>query len=137
MNTAPSSTPMRERGGCLSLYLILAFLGSVFGLVALLLASGSLAAANAALVAQGAAPVVLPGWYIPGEIVVIVVTLAAIYGIYTWKKWGVYLLVGTWVLNILFGVGSGTGLGSSLGVLVIEAVLLWYVLRNKWQLFEG
>lgn len=66
-----------------------------------------------------------------------VLTLVAIYGIYTWKKWGVYLLVGTWVLSLLLSVGGGTGLGSSLGALVIEALLLAFVLRNKWALFEG
>ena len=130
MNTSGNSA--RERGGCLSLYLILAFLGSVLGLVSVL----TLNAANAALVAQGVTAI--PGWYIPALVVEIILTLVAIYGMYTWKKWGVYLLVGTWVLSIAIAQAGGvSSVGTSIGTIVIEALVLWYVLRNKWALFEG
>ncbi len=133
MATAPSGTPVRERGGCLSLYLILAIVGAVFGLLAVL-GTGSV---NAQLAAAGQPTIDLPSWYIPAQVVLIVITLVAIYGIFTWKKWGVYVLGATWVLSLIASLAGGQSVVTSLVVLVIEAALLWFVLRGKWALFEG
>ncbi len=132
------NTSARQRGGCLSLYLLLAILGSVLGLVAAL-GAGSLNTINAQLAAENSnyVPVVIPAWYVPASVALIIVTLVAIYGIFAWKKWGVYLLVAEWVLSFLVAVAGGQSIVTSLVTLVIEALLLAYVLRGKWPLFEG
>ena len=38
---------------------------------------------------------------------------------------------------IIVGLLGGIGIITSIVVLVIEAVLLWYVLRGKWAYFQG
>jgi len=132
MNTTPSQ-PVRQRGGCLSLYLLVAIFGSVLGLLAV---SGA-NALNAQLAAAGQAVVDIPSWYVPAEVALIVLTLVAIYGIFTWKKWGVYLLIAQWVISLLVNIVGGQGLGTSIVSLLIQAALLAFVLRDKWALFEG
>ena len=131
MNSTP--TPVRERGGCLSLYLVLAIFGSVLGLLAV----SGLGAVNAQLAANGVGVTPLPSWYVPAEVVLIVATLVAIYGIVSWKKWGVYLLVVLWIAGLVVTVAGGQSIVTGLVTLLIEAALLALVLRNKWALFES
>jgi hypothetical protein len=130
MNTSPNA-PVRERGGCLTAYLVVAVLGAVASLV-LLLGAGSL---NASLAAQGV-DTTLPGWVIPAQIVLVIIAVAGVYGIWTWKKWGVYLLVAEWVLSTLIGVASGSGASSGAASLVLGGAVLYYLLKDKWAQFE-
>ncbi len=76
----------RERGGCLTLFLVLYAIGSVITVIT----AFSLSGANAALAAQGLPT--YPSWYGIGSIVITLIGLAGVYGAWTWKKWGVYLI---------------------------------------------
>jgi hypothetical protein len=121
----------RERGGCLTLYLIVIVIGSILGLIA----AFSLSSTANQLAAQGFA-VAVPSWYGPAWIVSIILSLAGAYGTWNWKKWGVYLLIANLVFSAAISVAAGQALSAIIG-LIIAGAILWYLLRNKWAFFEG
>lgn len=121
----------RERGGCLTLYLVLIVIGSILGLIA----AFSLSSTANQLAAQGFA-VNVPSWYGPAWIVSIILSIAGAYGTWTWKKWGIYLLAANLVFSTAISVAAGQGLSAIVG-LIIAGAILWYLVRNKWAMFEG
>src|SRR5450432_2378314 len=120
----------RERGGCLTIYLVLIIIGSVLGLISAL----TLGSATATLAAQGVA-YELPGWYAPAWIVSIILALVGAFGTWTWKKWGLYVMAGSLVFDALISLLTGQVVGAIIG-LVISLAIFWYVIRNKMPMFE-
>lgn len=59
--------------------------------------------------------------------------IASLYGIWKWKKWGVYGLAGTWVLTGIINMVFGSP-GSNLGFLLITGFFL--LLLPAWQRME-
>ena len=126
-----TQTGTRERGGCLTIYLILIVIGSILGLAS----AFSLNATMQQLQAQGADVPSIPSWYAPATILPVLLSLVGAYGTWTWKKWGVYALAGTIALNVIFSILAGQVV-TGIAALVIGGGLLWFVLRNKMSLFE-
>lgn len=63
--------------------------------------------------------------------------LAAIgmWGIWRWKRWGMYLFAGVVLLTLVIDVGKTHGpLGSPIHVVVLALVLL--LIRRCWEFFE-
>jgi hypothetical protein len=120
----------QERGGCLTVFLVLSFIGSLLGLVGtVMLSSGSNALAGTGY------NFVLPSWYLPVAVISIVVHLVAIYGVWTWKKWGVYLLIAEYVFSFFITL-STNGIAYALGGMVVSGLILWYLLKDKMEAFE-
>jgi hypothetical protein len=131
MSAQMTGNASRERGGCLTVYLLLIVIGSVFSLVS----AFSLNATLQQAAAQGIAVPTIPSWYAPASILPVILSLVGAVGTWTWKKWGVYVLAASLVLSAVLAVLAGQ-IVTGLIALVIGGGLLWYVLRNKMAMFE-
>ena len=120
----------KERGGCLTLYLVVIILFSIFGLVS----AFSLNSTAQQLAAQGVA-VNIPSWYAPAQILSVILVLVGAVGTWMWKKWGPYLLIANLVFGVVTALLAGQILAAVLAI-VISGGILWYVLKDKWALFE-
>ncbi len=128
--------PVRERGGCLTWYLVASIVFSIIGLLLLLLAGAAIGAVEATGALAGTDVPRLSAFPIIISIVAIVVSVVGFFGAWTWKKWGIYLIGASFVISALGGLIGGK-LSSAAISLVIEFAVLWYVLREKWAFFEG
>ncbi len=133
--TASTRPALKERGGCLTLYLVVAFVGSLLGILGAISANSAIAT----LTAQGvdvSQYQVYPSWYLPASIVPVLITIVGVFGVWTWKKWGVYAIIASFVISTILSILVGSFVMGIVGLL-ISAALLWYVIfRDKWPLFE-
>ncbi|HVO43953.1 MAG TPA: hypothetical protein VMT34_15090 [Aggregatilineales bacterium] len=131
-----SSSPVRERGGCLTLYLVASIVVSILVLLLLLLTGAFVGVVNAsgALAETGSPSIPIFPLLLDG--VGVLVSVAGFVGAWTWKKWGIYLLVASFVISALGGLISGNASSAVLG-LAVEVGILWYLIRDKWAWFEG
>ncbi len=141
MGTLPEQRPMRtrsyeampvERGGCLTAWLILLGIGDVLAMVGALIAFSQ------------------PGYGLVGLLILIGAVLAIVGVIGTWqfKRWGYYLIMTLYGINVVIGVisicvssSSGTPIstGSSIGSIIggaIGMLILYLLVREKWEAFE-
>jgi hypothetical protein len=126
------STSTRQRGGCLSLFLLVLVVFALYNLIS----SFGLQQAYQDLAAQGlSVEVIVPSWLVPAQIVISVLTLACIYGIFTWKKWGVYGLVLLWAIGLGIGAASIGIAPMAVLILGIQVLLLAVALRGRWAYF--
>lgn len=85
----------------------------------------------------------LPEWYRPLNYISLVISAATLYGIWMWKKWGIYLLAVGYVLSLgsTFMVYSGTEAGAVgmyggvVGIVVMAGLWYWAIYR-KWSKFK-
>jgi hypothetical protein len=131
MNTPSSASAPRERGGCLTLYLLLVIIGSIFGVFS----AFSLNASLQALAAQGVEVAFLPSWYAPATVVPVILSLIGGYGAWNWKKWGLYALAAAIVVSTVISILAGQ-MVSGIISLLIGGVLLWYVTKDKMAWFS-
>ncbi|MEP7284468.1 MAG: hypothetical protein ABI947_01710 [Chloroflexota bacterium] len=115
---------MRERGGCLTAWLLLASLANPAGVLYYLLNGNGLTRV-----------LHLGSWVIPTFTLIGVLITICVVGIWQWKKWGVqgFLILGTitFFLNLFtLGLSAGT-IGGLLGMGTV-----WYLVHNKWEQFE-
>lgn len=73
---------------------------------------------------------------------VAIIGLIALYGIWKWKKWGIWLFVAGQALgligNLLFSPANGTNLSFNLLFIVVEDFLFYkYLIQPNWKLFDG
>ncbi|MEP7287582.1 MAG: hypothetical protein ABI947_17630 [Chloroflexota bacterium] len=133
MNTSVS---VRERGGCLTAYLVATIFFAILGLILLVTAGAALSAAVAAGAVSGAdIPSVSPLPIIL-SVVSVIVAIIGVVGAWTWKKWGIYLIGASFIISALGSIIGGSFVSAVVGLL-IEAAILWYLLKDKWALFEG
>jgi hypothetical protein len=108
-----------ERGGCLTWWLSGSSLIFVFALVSYFVIG-----------VRGSQTVLIIG------IVWSVLCLIALYGIYKWKRWGVYSFIVVNVVGfILNSIANGSLSAFSIISTTVELIFLWYVIRNKWEVF--
>src|SRR5579871_2547689 len=105
-----AGTPMNERGGCLTVYLLATVVFAILGLILLLTAGAVVSVANVAGAATGT-PTGVSVFPIIISIVAIIVSIVDVYGAWNWKKWGVYLIVASAIISALGSVLNGN-LGS-------------------------
>lgn len=129
-------TTVRERGGCLTWYLVASIVFSILGLVLLLLAGAAIGAVAATGALSGADVPSIPVFAIIVLIVGVIVAIAGFFGAWTWKKWGIYLIGASFVISALGTLLGGNASQAVVGV-VIELAILWYVVKDRWTLFEG
>ncbi len=131
-----TTAPVRERGGCLTWYLVASVVFSVLALVLLVLAVTAAAAVAAAAGLSGSDIPTLPVLPLIISIVGIIAVIAGFWGAWTWKKWGIYVIGASFVISALGGLLGGNA-SQAVVSLVIELAILWYVVKDKWALFEG
>jgi hypothetical protein len=114
----------QERGGCLTIWLILMALGSAYTIFSYL--------TNTATYTQ-----LYPGSSTITFLLLAglgVLNLVCVYALWTWKKWGFYLFIGTaavaLVINLLLGIPVLFALAGLIGV-----GILWLLLRSRWAAF--
>lgn len=127
-----SSPATGDRGLFLMILLVLGIIGIVLSAFALL--SGKMAMAVMGM----------PSWMPAYQLLSVVVSAASLYGIWQWKKWGVYLLVALYLIQVVMDLSlSAEGVGSIkysmyggvIGTLVIAGLWYWAIYR-KWSLFK-
>jgi Sec-independent protein secretion pathway component TatC len=77
------------------------------------------------------------GWYYPVMGVISLLNMAAVVGIWQWKKWGVYLYVGLSVLSIVLSVIAGMSPVMVIVSSLIGFAILFFLVRPLWDHFEG
>jgi len=123
-----SRTAYRDRGGCLTAWLLLLGTGSLIGLLIGLIAFSQSVILGGILLIGGA------------------VSFAGVSGTWRLKKWGYNLLMTLYVINIVIGVlglcvssslslGSVSSLGSIVGALV-AMLILFLLVHDRWEAFE-
>jgi len=130
-----TGSPVRERGGCLTVYLLASVVFGILAIILLLTAGALVTAANVSGVATGTSAS-LPVFPLIVDVVGVVVAIAGVYGAWTWKKWGIYAIGASFAISAVGNILNGNFGGAVLGV-VIEAAILWYLVKDKWALFEG
>ena len=74
-------------------------------------------------------------WLISLMVVHFLANVAAAIGIWYWKKWGVYIYIGSTILAVIVGLIT-TGLGMySVFYFALPLVIVGWLLRTKWDYF--
>ena len=122
----------KERGKFLTIMLVLA----VFGIFQYLFMVTNTNSVNQSLG-------VVPSWYPIYGLVGIASQAIAIVGIWIWKKWGVYLLLGWSLIGVLMQIFvlKPAGAAAQYGQLALfmtlgSAGLYFWAVYRKWQYFE-
>lgn len=121
---APSATAARQRGGCLTALLGLMLVINPLVGIMYLLAGSTIAASmpNA------------PGWVVPVLGVLALANTAGAAGLWMWKRWGFYVVVGVAALAFVINLIAIPGPGVVTGLLgpVILGALVW----PRWNDFD-
>jgi hypothetical protein len=74
-------------------------------------------------------------WLISLMVVHFLANVVAAIGIWYWKKWGVYIYIGSTILAVIVGLIT-TGLGMySIFYFALPLVIVGWLLRTKWDYF--
>ena len=114
----------RERGGCLTAWLILVLIANA------LIAFYYLTSTSALQQVYPVSSVVFLLLAVIGA-----VNVVSAIALWTWHKWGFYLFAITSVITLVINIGIGLPIVSSLSGL-IGVGILWYLLSKKWSAFE-
>ncbi|MCC6612136.1 MAG: hypothetical protein IT320_01595 [Anaerolineae bacterium] len=116
----------RERGGCLTLYLVVSLFAGGLALISIL-----------ELLSYQRYAEVIPPWLIVIVGVLIAAQIVCIVGIYSWKAWGVYGLAASMIVSNLFQLMLSLGNpGSNLVQLVVQPLVLYILVKDKMPEFE-
>jgi len=118
-----SSGVKPDRGGCLNLWLGASALFGVLGIFLILGLGGDLTRRGM-------------GLFFVLSLVALVVVLVCDYGIYQWKRWGVYGLVATSFINLAISVMAGIATATSCVGPFVQLGILWYLVHDKWDVFD-
>ncbi len=127
--TAPAEGKVatgKHRGGCLTAWLILGFIGSLVTFFTYLTGGGAVRTAYPNL----------PSLMLWVYALISLGSLAAVYGIWTWKKWGVSVTVGLSILGIILnGIFGLQLIGTIIGTAIGLGILYWLI-KPVWPNFE-
>ncbi len=124
MEATEYEVEVRKKGGCLTLWIIFAMLGTGVSALSYFLTTGTLAET-----------------YDKGESLFYVLGVLAfiqflgVVGIVLWQRWGAYLYVGVAVLSIGFNLYLGIIL-QGLGGFIVGMLLMYVAINEKWKFFE-
>ena len=75
-------------------------------------------------------------WLISLMVVHFLANVIAAIGIWYWKKWGVYIYIGSTILAVIVGLIT-TGLGMySVFYFALPLIIVGWLLRTKWDYFK-
>lgn len=113
---------VRERGGCLTAWLVLASVANP--------AVGLFYLANFARMSR-----VLPGGIVVALVVAAIINTIFVVGIWQWQKWGVQGLLTLGVIAFFFNLATIGLTPATLGGL-FGLGLVWFLVKDKWDQFE-
>jgi hypothetical protein len=129
--TQPTSSPLKQRHGCLTAYLVLAIIAN--SVTALLYLLGSEAVKRGSLQP-------IPDWAFPVLIGVCLFNLVCAIALFRWKKWGFWGLVASAAValgvNIAIGLGPLAAIGGIIAVLLLYGVLQIGKENKGWSQLE-
>jgi hypothetical protein len=123
----PVSAP--ERGGCLTIFLVLVIIGEALGIIGMLLGGAAMQQQYATL------GISMPSWYTPVSIVAGILALVGAVGMWMWKRWGIYAMAASFVLTLIGLIGIGSLVPGIVGTAIAGAIL-WFVTKDKMQYFQ-
>jgi hypothetical protein len=112
-----------DRGGCLNWWLGLSFVFSILVFI-IFLGLGS------QLSRLGYGALFIIGLVSVGANVVF------LYGIYDWKRWGVYGFIAGSIISFVVSALSRNMTLRDLAAPFVQIGLLWYLVNDKWQYFD-
>lgn len=115
----------RKQGGCLTAFLLFMFVANGMSALSYLMGSETI---------RKVVPN-MPAWAPPVLAVMSLANVAFAYGIWNYKKWGVYGIVVSSIVALVINLMSGIPITSSLFGLVGLAIL-FYLIRPVWEDFE-
>jgi hypothetical protein len=117
------STP--ERGGCLTIWLVLMIIAFAFSAFNYLVNGAQVAAAL---------PGAVPSWAFTVLGIAAVVGVVSAIGLWMWKKWGFYgyiaVAVVALIINAIIGLLVPGIVGAAIGI-----GILWFLVKDKWASF--
>ena len=118
-----SVTTGKNRGGCLTAWLILGMIGSIYSIF--LYSSGRALFKSA-----------LPAWGMAILLVLSLLILASLYGIWLWKKWGLYGYFGLIILGLIINVMLGLNLLSAIFGAVLSGGIMYILIKPSLDQFD-
>ena len=131
----------KERGGCLSAFLIVFIVlysfGIFFTLIGAALSGSSLVQNNEALKKIYAS---VPSWSYATTVILYIVNIVGLALVLKWKKIGAYLFIGAAVVSFVISIAISTSIVTTIvGGLVEYAVIFgifYYVVHPVWENLE-
>ncbi|HVU14261.1 MAG TPA: hypothetical protein VHD90_23440 [Phototrophicaceae bacterium] len=114
----------QQRGGCLTIWLVLAFIGGIFSVISYLTSTSTFIQAY---------PTATSATFILLAIASALIVIGAV-GLWMWKRWGFYAYVAGAIVAVVANFTIGIGLAGLVGAL-IGLGILWFLIRNKWDSF--
>lgn len=129
-------TREKERGGCLTLYLMLSTFAIIPGIIGLYLLFLSLPAFNTHL--SQIDTLLYNSFYL--SIVGFILYGIGLIGAWKWKKWGILLMVATSGLlattEIIYGNQLAIPVSRSIVSLLVSSGILFIAMKEKWRNFR-
>lgn len=72
-----------------------------------------------------------PSWYLPAMLVVALLDIAAAYGLWTWKLWGLYVYLAATIVVIALGLAATGSLGVAFSRFVPFAIVGYIVMPKR------
>jgi O-antigen ligase len=125
---APAWQGEKERGGCLTAWLVVV---TAFNLFFGLISSLQLLS----YVGDPRVTRVIPAVVIYGLIGLEIALIAGLFGIWNWKRWGVYTVAGALAISAVFSLILGDAL-RGLVFPIIQFAIFFYLINPKWDYFD-
>ena len=116
----------KERGGCLTLWLVVALIGT--GLASLMYIFGSSSMEETYPDTDT--------WLFTALGIASVFQFISAAGIWMWKRWGVYGYAVIIVLGLGLNLAIGTNIAVAFGSTVIGGAILYALIKDKWDYFD-
>jgi hypothetical protein len=120
----PLAPVERKRGGCLSAVVIVSMIVNMLAGLSYIFAGSRVLDAYPGM----------PGWVIPIYTVLCLFGAVSAYGVWSWKKWGLYGFAFVSLISFIFNViyiGFLLSLSGFLGL-----VILYFLIRPVWKYME-
>lgn len=124
------SSPLKQRHGCLTAYLVFMIVANSFTSLLYLVGSEGI---------KRNMPT-MPDWAFPVLIIGGIFQIICAIALFRWKKWGFGGLVASavivFIINLSIGLKAGPAMGGLLGVAILYGVLQIGKERNGWSQLE-
>jgi hypothetical protein len=124
-----SASVKPERGGCLTLWLVVSSLAAVVGVILLFQTLGLLNRVSGPRASQVQLVLIFAGIFL-------MIGIACLWGIWNWKKWGVYGVIATGIVSPLLQFLLGVGNAVDCVRPIIQFGVLYFLINDKWDYFD-
>jgi hypothetical protein len=118
-------TTQRERGGCLTVWLVLVLIANPLTAIYYLVSGQELLRQLPGF----------PGWALPVLAVAAAANFVFAIGMWMWKKWGIYGFIASAAVALVINIIAGLVVPGIISAIISIGILLFLV-RDKWDEFE-